>query len=289
MNQMSSDMQIGFIGLGDMGAPIAERIRQAGFALTVSDLRVEAVERLTMLGATAATPSALAGACDIVFLCVVNDAQVLTLAREQLASAMRPGSVLVILSSVLPETVHAVRELLGKGVELLDAPVSGSRPAAAAGTLTLIVGGNGAVIEHVRPVLESFSATIFHTGPLGSGQAMKIANNLILHMNHLIALEAVRFARGQGIAEDKLIEVVNASSGRSWVTETWGLIDDMFRDHPQAGTPGIYGMMVKEMWNAVLLSRGTATSLPLTGLGLQVSREFYAERERALGITVVSD
>ncbi len=286
---MASSMQIGFIGLGDMGAPIAERIREAGFPLTVSDLRADAVERLTALGATTATPAALAAACDVVFLCVVNDAQVLSLTRDHLASAMRAGSVLILLSSVLPETVQTAAALLREGVELLDAPVSGSRPAANAGTLTLIVGGEGPVIDRVRPVLESFSAKIFHTGALGSGQAMKIANNLILHMNHLVTLEAVRFARAQGIAEDKLIEVVNASSGRSWVTETWGLIDDMFRDHPQAGTPGIYGMMVKEMWNAVLLSRGTPALLPLTALGLQVSPDLYAERERTLGIAPPSD
>jgi 3-hydroxyisobutyrate dehydrogenase len=114
---------------------------------------------------------------------------------------------------------------------------------------------------------------------------MKIANNLMLHMNHLVALEALRFARSQGITEEALIEVVNTGSGRSWVTETWGLIDDMFRDHPQAGTTGIYDMMVKEMWNAVLLAKGTHSWLPLTALGVQVGRAFHEERERDLGIT----
>lgn len=285
-------MRIGFIGLGDMGGPIAERILERGFPLVAFDLRTEAVERLTGLGAqAAATPAALADS-DIVFVCVVNDQQVLSLVRDQLAGGMRPGSVLVVLSSVRPETMHEAAALLSAGdggVSLLDVPVSGSRPAAAAGTLTLMVGGEAGVLERVRPVLEAFSERIFHTGALGAGQAMKIANNLILHMNHLVALEAVRFARAQGIAEEKLIEVVNASSGRSWVTETWGLIDDMFRDHPQAGTPGIYGMMTKEMWNAVTLSHGTGTWLPLTGLGVQVSRAFYVERERQLGIAPATD
>ncbi|ATE64594.1 NAD(P)-dependent oxidoreductase [Rhizorhabdus dicambivorans] len=283
---MPDPLALGFIGLGDMGGPIAEHILEAGHALGLCDLRAEAVAHLVARGGrAAASPATLAAESDVLFLCVVDDKQVLSLSRDHLVGAMRSGSVLVILSSVRPDTMHQLQALFdGRGVELLDCPVSGSRPAAAAGTLTLIIGGDTELIDRLRPVLECFSERIFHTGPLGSGQAMKIANNVMLHMNHLVALEAVRFARAQGIAEEKLIEVANTSSGRSWVTETWGLIDDMFRDHPQAGTPGIYEMMVKEMWNSVLLSRGSETWLPLTGLGLQVSRAFYEERERQLGI-----
>ena len=280
---------VGFIGLGDMGGAIAERILEGGFAPMVFDLRPEAVEALVARGASAAAdPAALAAACDVVFICVVDDKQVLALVSDHLASVLRPGATLVIVSSVRPETIRELRAILPDGetgVAMLDSPVAGSRPAVAAGTLTLMVGGDAAVIDRVRPVLESFSSRIFPTGPLGSGQAMKIANNLMLHMNHLVALEALRFARSQGITEEALIEVVNTGSGRSWVTETWGLIDDMFRDHSQAGTTGIYDMMVKEMWNAVLLSRSTDTWLPLTGLGVQVGRAVLRERESDLGIT----
>jgi 3-hydroxyisobutyrate dehydrogenase len=291
MSGPDSSLTVGFIGVGDMGGAIAGRIIDNGFPLMVYDVRAEAVAQLTTRGATAATsPSTLASACNLVFICVVDDRQVIALVRDHLASALREGSVVVIVSSVRPETMLEVRRLLpgnadGSAViSLLDSPVSGSRPAAAAGTLTLMIGGEVAAIERIRPVLESFSNRIFPTGSLGSGQAMKIANNLMLHMNHLVALEAVRFARSQGISERALIEVVNTGTGRSWVTETWGLIDDMFRDHPQAGTTGIYDMMLKEMWNAVLLARSTGTWLPLTGLGVQVGRAFHVERERELGI-----
>jgi 3-hydroxyisobutyrate dehydrogenase len=275
-----------------MGGAMAERILDGGFPLTVCDLRAEPVRSLTARGATEArSPGELASACEVVLICVVDDAQVLGLVRDHLAGAMRPGSVLVISSSVRPDTVHEVRRLLGAdaddecaGVGVLDAPVSGSRPAVAAGTLTLMVGGEAAILDTVRPVLDTFAGQIFHVGGPGAGQAMKIANNVMLHMNHLVALEALRFARSQGIEEKALIEVVNTGSGRSWVTETWGLIDDMFRDHPQAGTTGIYDMMVKEMWNAVLLARSAGTWLPLTGLAVQVGRPFLIERELELGI-----
>ena len=279
---------IGFIGLGDMGGPIAERLVEARFKVTVADLRTDAVDQLVAKGAAAAPSLAdIAAGSAILFICVVNDQQVASLVR-QVGPSLAPGSTVVILSSVKPETMAVVRGLLDDSgretVDLVDIPVSGSRPAAAAGTLTLMVGGSDASVDLLRPVLASFSERIFHVGPLGSGQAMKIANNIVLHMNHLVALEAVRFARSQGIDEERFIEVVNVSSGRSWVTETWGLIDGMFRDHPQAGTDGIYAMMVKEMWSAVLISRGSDCALPLTGLGLQVSREAYAGRERDLGI-----
>ena len=282
---MPETLTVGFIGLGDMGGPMAERIAEKGFPLTVYDLRAAAMAELTARGAAAApSPAALAAAAQLVFVCVVDDKQVRALVRDHLAGAMLPGSVLVIASSVQPDTMHHLRQLLPETVSLLDSPVSGSRPAVAAGTLTLMVGGNAAALDRVRPVLETFSSKIFHTGPLGSGQALKIANNLMLHMNHLVALEAVRFARSQGIAEEVLMEVVNTSTGKSWVTETWGVIDGIFRDHPQAGTPGIYEMMIKEMWSAVLMSRATDTWLPLTGLGLQIARPFHRERERQLGI-----
>lgn len=291
MLRPKAELAVGFIGLGDMGGAMAERIVEKGYDLTVFDLRAEAVDRLAGQGATAASsPGALAAACDVVFVCVVDDQQVLSIVRDHLAGSLRDGSILVVVSSVRPETMRAVEALLPRDasgaatVSLLDSPVSGSRPAVAAGTLTLMVGGDTAAIEEIRPVLETFSERIFRTGPLGSGQAMKIANNLMLHMNHLIALEAVRFARSQGIDEAALIEVVNSGTGRSWVTETWGLIDDMFRNHPQAGTPGIYGMMVKEMSNAVQLSRSTGAELPLTTLGVEVGPSFHREREQHLGI-----
>jgi 3-hydroxyisobutyrate dehydrogenase len=190
-----------------------------------------------------------------------------------------PGGVLVIISSVLPATVHAVAAMLEpRGVSVIDAPVTGSRPAATAGTLTVMLGGDKDVVASITPALNTFAAKILYVGGAGMAQAVKISNNVMLHMNHLIALEAVEFARAHGVSEETLIEVANAGTGRSWVTETWGLIDGMFIDHPQAGTDGIYDMMVKEMWNAVVLSKTAHVAVPLTSLGVQVSRGMLARR-----------
>lgn len=276
---------VGFVGLGDMGGPMAQRIAEAGFPLQVFDLRPEAMASSVSSGAIAAdTPTALVAASDVVVVCLVNDGQILNFV-EQTAESFRPGSVFVVTSSVKPATMHEVADVLGKrDVAVIDAPVTGSRPAVAAGTLTLMVGGADADVDRVLPVLEAFGGRLFRVGAVGAGQAVKIANNIMLHMNHLVALEAIRFARSEGIDEAVLLDVVNVGSGRSWVTETWGLIDDMLRDHPQAGTPGIYDMMVKEMWNAVVMARATRTSLPLTALGVQEARPLLVERERTLGL-----
>jgi 3-hydroxyisobutyrate dehydrogenase len=282
---MLSELEVGFIGLGDMGGAMAERIVEGGLPLTVFDLRADAVDALVAHGAKpAASLVELAAGSDVVIVCVIDDRQVLDVVRA-LAGSLRARAVVVVASSVRPETIHEVVALLGgDDVDVVDAPVAGSRPAVAASALTLMLGGDADVITRIMPVLETFGGRIFHVGGHGAGQAMKIANNIMLHMNHLVALEALRFARAQGIEEAKLLDVVNAGSGRSWVTETWGLIDGMLSDHPQAGTPGIYDMMVKEMWNAVMLSKVAQTSLPLTGLGVQVSKSLLVERERALGI-----
>jgi 3-hydroxyisobutyrate dehydrogenase len=272
-------MRVGFVGLGDMGAPMCKHIIAGGFELAVFDLRDEAVQSLVERGARrAADLPALAAVCDVVFICVVNDEQVLAVVDE-ISAGLRRGSVVVVVSSVLPETMeHVNAQLEPHGVAVLDGPVTGSRPAAAAGTLTVIVGGAAEILDSVRPVLDTFAKEVIRVGTVGAGQAVKIANNVMLHMNHLIAIEAVEFAKAHGLDEQTVLKVANVGTGRSWVTETWDVLDEMFSDHPQADTIGIYDMMTKEMWNAVLMSKAAHVDLPLTGLGVQLSRRMLERR-----------
>jgi 3-hydroxyisobutyrate dehydrogenase len=275
--------RVGYIGLGDMGGLICAALVRAAINTVVFDVAAERIAPLAEAGAYPATsPLDVARRSDVIFLCVVNDAQVrdVLFGHDGLAGGLDMSKLVVVNSSVSPETIRNIAASPQiNGAALLDAPVSGSRPAAREGRLTVMIGGDAESVSRVRPILETFCSTIFHVGPLGTGQSMKIANNVMLHMNHLIALEALRFARSQGIDEKSLISVVNASTGRSWVTETWGLIDQMMMDHPQAGTSAMYGMMSKELWNAVLLSHDAPVPVPFTALGAQLSRSYFEERE----------
>jgi 3-hydroxyisobutyrate dehydrogenase len=273
--------RVGFVGLGDMGGRIARRIAESGFPLTVFDRRPDAVADLVHYGADGAPDArAVAAASDVVCVCVVDDDQVRGVVSEL---TLRPGSTLVIHSSVLPQTVQDIgAELSPGGAYVADVPVSGSRPAADDGTLTALVGGEPSVVAALRPLLSTYCANVIHAGPLGAGSLLKIANNVMLHMNHLIAVEAARFARAHGIEESALIKAANVSTGRSWVTETWGLLDDMLLDHPLRGTEGVYEIMSKEMWHAVQISRASLLPMQLTALGTQVSKSYFREREELL-------
>ncbi len=279
---MSDVVHVGFVGLGDMGAPMARHLVGRGFPTTVTDVRPDAVAAMVTAGAKPAeTPAETAEGADVIAVCVVDDAQATAVITGEsgLCARLRGGQTVVLHSSVRPETAVALAEAVRvTGADLLDAPVSGSRPAVEAATLTIMVGGDAATLERARPVLDAYAERIFHLGPVGTGQSMKLVNNVMLHLNHLVALEALRLAVAEGIAEADAVDVVNASSGRSWVTETWGLVDDMLRDHPQAGTDAIFPLMSKELWNAVVVGRGRGIALPFTALGTQLSREFLTDR-----------
>jgi 3-hydroxyisobutyrate dehydrogenase len=279
---VSDGLSVGFVGLGDMGGPMARHVVGRGFPTTVADVRPDPVAALVSAGAKPAeTPAEVAETADVIAVCVVDDAQAAAVVSGEggLRAALRPGQVVVLHSSVRPDTAEALAAAVRTcGADLLDAPVSGSRPAVEAAALTLMVGGSADALERARPVLDAYAGRIFHLGPVGAGQSMKLVNNIMLHLNHLVALEALRLATAGGIAEADAVEVVNASSGRSWVTETWGLIDDMLRDHPQAATDAIVPLMSKELWNAVVVGRERGLALPFTALGTQLSRDFLTDR-----------
>jgi 3-hydroxyisobutyrate dehydrogenase len=277
-------LRAGFIGLGDMGGRMARRILAANWPLAVYDMRPEAVAALEAEGATApGSVAAVGAAADLIGICVATDAQVRSVCLN-LMSSLDSSKIVLIHSSIAPQAVRDIAAALAEtGATVLDAPVSGSRPAADNGTLTLILGGDPASVEVVRPLLNSYSKNIFHAGTVGAGEAVKLANNVMLHMNHLLALEALRFARSQGISEQLLMEVANVSTGRSWVTETWGLIDQMLVDHPQAGSDRILDMMAKDMRESVVAAQSTHTPMPLTALGVELSRGYFRERIADLG------
>lgn len=219
---MSALERIGFIGLGSQGGPMAERIAAAGYPLGLWARRPEALEPFLAAGATAAPDIATLGAtCDHVGICVVDDAGVVAIV-DQLLPAMRPGSRLVIHSTILPEScVLLARRCADRGVAFLDAPVSGGGPGAAAGTLTVMCGGSVETYEAARPVLESFGGLIVHMGDVGAGQRAKIVNNALMAANMGLAHAAMQAGAALDLDGAALRELVKASSGRSFGFEVY--------------------------------------------------------------------
>ena len=212
--------RIGFIGLGSQGGPMAHRIADAGMDLVVWARRPEVLAPYEAKGATAA-PSviALAGQCDHVGICVVNDSDVEDICAD-LIPFMRAGSRIAIHSTILPDTcVRLEARCAARGLGLIDAPVSGGQPAAEAGVLTVMCGAKAAVFEAARPVFETFAKLIVLLGEAGAGQRAKIVNNSLMAANMGLAQAALDAGEALGCERTALAELINASSGRSFAFE----------------------------------------------------------------------
>ena len=247
---------IGFIGLGSQGGPMAARIARAGMPLAVWARRPEALAPFVELGAVAAASvAALGAACDHVGVCVVNDADVLAVC-DQLIPAMRAGGRIAIHSTILPASVIALAErAAAAGLDLIDAPVSGGGPGAEAGTLTVMCGASQAAFDAAHPVFATFGKTIVRLGEPGAGQRAKIINNALLAANMGLADAALNAGQALGIERAALAALVRNSSGRSYgfeiaarlptpaafaigaplLVKDVGLLTAILPDHPGAG------------------------------------------------------
>lgn len=213
-------MRVGFIGLGSQGAPMARRIIEAGYPTTLWARRQASVDPFADTAATvAATPAELAAASDLVCLCVVGDADVMEVATgdDGVLAGLASGGVIAVHSTVHPDTC---RELAGRararGVAVIDAPVSGGGPAASEGHLLVMVGGDEAVLDQVRPVFASYADPIVHLGDVGSGQVTKLLNNLLFTANLATARTTLALGEALGIAPTNLSEVITRGSANSF-------------------------------------------------------------------------
>ena len=239
-------MRVGFIGLGSQGGPMARRIVDAGYPMTLWARRPESVEPFADTAAeVAASPAELAQASDLVCLCVIGDSDIdeVTGGEHGLLSAMSPGSVIAVHSTVHPNTC---RELANKaraqGVSVIDAPVSGGGGAAAERRLLVMAGGDAEVFERCRPVFETYADPVVHLGELGSGQTTKLLNNLLFTANLATAATTLSLAENLGVAPDRLAEVVSRSSGNSFALNVLGGIGGLDR---LAGVAG--GLLQKDV------------------------------------------
>ena len=212
-------LRVGFIGLGSQGAPMARRIAEDGFPLTLWARRPQSVEPFRDTGATvAATPGSLGASSDVVGICVVSDDDVedVLLRSDGVLSGMSAGGAVAIHSTIHPDTCRRVAARAAEhDVAVIDAPVSGGGLAAANRALLVMVGGEPAAVEMCRPMLETYGNPVIHLGPLGSGQMAKLINNFVFTAQISMALDTFSFADRLGIDPSALGAVLAHGSGGS--------------------------------------------------------------------------
>jgi 3-hydroxyisobutyrate dehydrogenase len=212
-------VSVGFIGLGNMGNPMAANVLKNGFALTVFDKNAQAMTNLVQLGAkAAASAGAVAEQCEVVLTCVPGspESEDLYLGAGGLMAAAKSGNVLVDMSSVLPSTPRKLEpQAKARSVQFLEAPVSGGVTGARAATLAIMTGGDAAVLERVRPILRAMGPNIYHVGPVGTGNTVKAINNMMSSVNSIAMMEGLVVGIKAGIDMQKIYEIVKDSSGNS--------------------------------------------------------------------------
>jgi 3-hydroxyisobutyrate dehydrogenase len=211
--------RVGLIGLGAMGLPMGRNLLKAGFELTVWARRPEIATEILAEGAVwAASPSELAERSDVVVLMVTNSPDVQQLVLEAgVLDGVAPGSVIVDMSTIAPAVSRSLAAACAaRNVTFLDAPVSGGTQGAAAGTLTIMVGGEAEALERVRPVLDAMGARIFHVGPSGAGEVVKLVNNVLVGVIAAATAEALVLGVKAGGDAEVIAQVVGASTGASW-------------------------------------------------------------------------
>jgi 3-hydroxyisobutyrate dehydrogenase len=211
--------RVGLIGLGAMGLPMARNLIKAGFPLTVWARRLENAIAIRAEGAVLAeSPGALAASCDVVITMVTNSPDVRSLILEEgLLENARSGTVFVDMSTIAPAVARELAKACASHeIDFLDAPVSGGTQGAQAGTLTVMVGGRKEALEKVRPVLEALGGRIFYVGPSGSGDVVKLVNNILVGTIAAATAEALVLGVKAGADAATMAEVVGASTGASW-------------------------------------------------------------------------
>jgi 3-hydroxyisobutyrate dehydrogenase-like beta-hydroxyacid dehydrogenase len=215
---------VGIVGLGKMGQPMARHLRKAGFEVTGCDVDEAARRRAAEAGVTvAADPRAVAQASDFVVVVVGFDkeAEAVLLASDGIVAAARPGLIVGIASTVAPRTMQRLADrVAGSGMVLLDMPITRGEPAAEAGELLVMVGGDAQAFEACKPALSSFASSIFHIGELGAGQVGKMVNNMILWSCICANFEGFKLAEGFGVDLERLRTALVDSSASNWALQT---------------------------------------------------------------------
>jgi 3-hydroxyisobutyrate dehydrogenase len=266
------EMSVGFVGLGNIGQPMARALMRAGLDLAVLDTAPEKAEPCVAEGARAVTrPEDLAG-CAVVALAVPDDDAVEgVLCGSGLLAALADDAIVIVYSTILPATARRLAGVAGeRAIGLLDAPISGGAERALAGELTVMVGGEAAVLERARPVLDAVGSDVRHVGPSGAGCAVKLANQLMMLSALAGAHEALDLARAYDVDERVVLDAVATSTGDSWVARNWGFFDEVARAYDEGGTPVRERPWSKDLWDVVAAARAADVAVPVAGVLAQL-------------------
>jgi 2-hydroxy-3-oxopropionate reductase len=262
-------MLIGFIGLGIMGKPMSKNLLAAGHELVVSDHNQAGAELVALGAKSAGSPKEIASQVDLVITMLPNSPQVrqVALGAGGIVEAHRPGLVYVDMSSIAPLTSREVAAALAeKGIDMLDAPVSGGEPKAIDGTLSIMVGGNRAVFDRVHEVLAVMGAAVVHVGEIGAGNIAKLANQVVVALNIAAAGEAFVLAQKAGVSPETVFAAIRGGLAGSTVLEAKApmMLEHNFK-------PGFrIDLHIKDLVNALETSDEVGAPLPLTAAVLDM-------------------
>ncbi|MFX0567730.1 2-hydroxy-3-oxopropionate reductase [Kosakonia cowanii] len=270
-------MKVGFIGLGIMGKPMSKNLIKAGYSLVVVDRNSDAVGELVAAGAeTASNAKAIAEQCDVIITMLPNSPHVkeVALGEGGIIEGARAGTVLIDMSSIAPLASREISEALkAKGVEMLDAPVSGGEPKAIDGTLSVMVGGDKAVFDKHYDLMKAMAGSVVHTGDIGAGNVTKLANQVIVALNIAAMSEALTLATKAGVNPDLVFQAIRGGLAGSTVLEAKApmVMDRNFK-------PGFrIDLHIKDLANALDTSRGVGAQLPLTAAVMEMMQALRAD------------
>ena len=256
-------MKIGLIGLGIMGKPMAKNLLKAGYDLTVSDLNQASVDEIVAAGAKAATNAEIGETCDVVLTMVPNSPQVkaVMLGEDGVAAHMKPGSVFIDMSSINPVASKEIAaELAKRGIEMLDAPVSGGEPKAIDGTLSFMVGGKQEVFDQYKDILGAMGTSVVRCGDVGAGNTTKLANQIIVACNIQALAEALTLAQKAGVDPQLVFEAIKGGLAGSTVMNAKAPMMIAGNDKPGFKID----LHIKDLNNALDCAHSVGAPVPMT-------------------------
>ncbi len=273
--------RVGFIGLGNMGGPMAANLAKAGHAVQGFDLSAAACDQARAQGlAIAASAEAAVSDAEVVVSMLPASRHVAGLylgdGGDGLLERIRPGSLVIDCSTIAAATSRLVAQAAAdKGLQMLDAPVSGGTAGAAAATLTFMIGGEAAALDRARPLLEAMGKNLFHAGGAGAGQAAKMCNNMLLGILMIGTSEALALGLANGLDPSVLSEIMRRSSGGNWALEKYNPLPGVMENVPAGrGYAGGFGtdLMLKDLGLAMESALATGAATPLGAM----ARNLYA-------------